>query len=47
LLPIDNTHFYDAHDDELEVTLDIDNNGKINGMRILQMGTTKYAKKIK
>ena len=47
LLATDNTHFYDAHDDELEVTLDIDNNGKINGMRILQMGITKYAKKIK
>ena len=47
LLAKDNTHFFDAHDDELEVTLDIDNNGKIKGMRILQMGIPKYAKKIK
>jgi len=43
----DKTHFYDANDDELEVTFDIDNNGKVNGMRILQMGITKFAKKTK
>lgn len=47
LHPLSNTQFYDERDDELEVTFDVDNNGKINGMRILQMGITKYAKKIK
>jgi CubicO group peptidase (beta-lactamase class C family) len=47
LLGIDNTHFYDTHDEELEVSMDIGNDGKVNGIRILQNGITKYAKKIK
>jgi hypothetical protein len=47
LLATDSTHFYDAQDGEVEVTFDIDGNGKINGMRILQMGITKFAKKTK
>ncbi len=47
LQPLSDTHFYDEHDEELEVTLDIDANGKVNGMKILQNGITKYATKIK
>lgn len=47
MLPMDNTHFYDERDEELEVTYDIDATGKITGMKILQMGVSRYAKKIK
>lgn len=47
LLPLSDTHFYDQHDEELEVTFDIDNTGKVNGIKILQAGITRYAKKIK
>lgn len=47
LMAMDNTHFYDTQDEELEVSLDMDNNGNVNGMRILQHGIAKYAKKIK
>jgi len=32
---------------ELEITFDADPSGKVKGVTILQMGTTKYAKKIK
>lgn len=47
MLGLDNTRFYDQRDDELEVAFDTDNAGKPKGMIILQMGTTKYAVKIK
>jgi CubicO group peptidase (beta-lactamase class C family) len=47
LIPMGETHFYDQHDEDLEVTFDIDNSGKVNGMKILQAGITKYATKIK
>jgi len=46
LLPLDKTNFYDTHDDELRVTMDIDETGNVKGMRILQRGIAKYAKKI-
>jgi hypothetical protein len=47
LHPLSDTHFYDAHDEELEITFDIDSVGKVNGIKILQMGIVKYAYKIK
>lgn len=47
LHPLSNKQFYDEHDDELEVTFDADAGDKINGMKILQAGITRYAKKIK
>jgi CubicO group peptidase (beta-lactamase class C family) len=47
LLPLSDTHFYDQHDEELEVTFDIDTTGKVNGLKILQVGITKYANKTK
>jgi len=47
LLPMDNTHFFDEHDEELEVTYDTDATGKVTGMKLLQMGISRYAKKIK
>ncbi|CAN5607597.1 hypothetical protein BH10BAC2_BH10BAC2_05290 [soil metagenome] len=47
MLGLDNKRFYDQRDEELEVTFDTDNTGKTAGMKILQMGTTKYATKIK
>ncbi len=40
-------HFYDEHDEDLEVTFDVDATGEVNGMKILQAGITKYANKIK
>ena len=45
--PLSDTHFYDEHDEEVEVTFDVDETGKVNGVKILQMGITKYANKIK
>jgi hypothetical protein len=45
--PLSDVHFYDEHDDEVEVTFDVDATGKVNGVKILQMGITKYANKIK
>lgn len=47
MLGLDNNRFYDQRDEELEVIFDTDNAGKTKGMKILQMGTTKYATKIK
>ncbi|HVZ96370.1 MAG TPA: DUF3471 domain-containing protein, partial [Chitinophagaceae bacterium] len=47
LHPLSNTQFYDERDDELEVTFDVDAAGKTAGMKILQAGITRYAKKIK
>jgi len=47
LHPLSQTLFYDEHDEEIEVTFDKDANGKLKGVRILQMGITKYANKIK
>ncbi len=47
MLPLSNVHFYDEHDNEVEVTFNVDASGKVNGMKILQMGIIKYAKKIK
>ena len=45
--PLSDTHFYDDHDEEVEVKFDVDATGKVNGVKILQMGITKYANKIK
>jgi CubicO group peptidase (beta-lactamase class C family) len=47
LHPLSDTHFYDEHDEEVEVTFDVDATGKVNGIQILQMGIKKYANKIK
>ena len=47
MLPMNETHFYDQRDEEVEITFDIDVAKKVNGMKILQMGVTRYAKKIK
>ena len=47
MLALDDKHFYDKIDEELEITFDADPSGKVKGVTILQMGTTKYAKKIK
>lgn len=47
LHPLSDIHFYDEHDEEVEVTFDVDATGKVSGLKILQMGITKYANKIK
>jgi hypothetical protein len=47
MLAMDNKRFYDQREEEVEVTFDVDDAGKVNGMKILQMGITKYAKKIR
>ena len=47
MLAMDDKRFYDQYDEELEITFDIDSRGKVNGVKILQMGITRYAKKIK
>ena len=47
LHPLNDIQFYDEHDEELEVTFDVDTTGKVNDMKILQNGIIKYAKKIK
>jgi len=44
---LDNKHFYDQFDEELEITFTTDANGKVNGFNLLQMGIKKYAAKIK
>jgi CubicO group peptidase (beta-lactamase class C family) len=47
LLYMGGNRFYDQRDEEVEVSFDKDDNGKIKGMTILQMGIKKYAAKIK
>jgi hypothetical protein len=47
MLYMGNSRFYDQRDEEVEVSFDKDNSGKIKGMVILQMGIEKYAAKIK
>jgi len=47
MLAIDNTHFYDQRDEETEVSIDVDKEGKVLGIKILQNGMARYAKKIK
>ena len=47
LHPLNDNQFYDEHDEELEVTFDVNAAGKVNDMKILQNGIIKYAKKIK
>ena len=47
LHPLSDVDFYDEHDEDLEVTFDVNTTGKINGVKILQKGITKYANKIK
>lgn len=44
---LNDIHFYDERDEEVEATFVNDATGKVNGINILQMGSTKYAKKIK
>jgi hypothetical protein len=44
---MDNKRFYDQREEEVEATFDADDTGKVNGVKILQMGITKYAKKIR
>ncbi|MDN3657479.1 serine hydrolase [Ferruginibacter paludis] len=47
LHPLSNIIFYDEHDEDLKVTVDIDATGEVKGLKILQKGVTKYANKIK
>ena len=47
LRAMDENHFYDQREEEIELTFTSDSTGKINGLTILQMGMTKYAVKIK
>ncbi|MEO8412630.1 MAG: serine hydrolase [Ginsengibacter sp.] len=45
--PLSDIDFYDEHDEDLEVMFDVDTTGKVNGIKILQKGITKFANKIK
>jgi CubicO group peptidase (beta-lactamase class C family) len=45
--PFSDIGFYDERDEDLEVTFDVDATGKVKDIKILQMGITKYANKIK
>lgn len=47
LHPLSNIIFYDEHDEDLKVTVDIDATGEVKGLKIFQKGVTKYANKIK
>lgn len=47
MLATDNTHFYDQRDKETEVSIDMDKEGNALGIKILQGGMARYAKKIK
>ncbi len=47
MLPVDNTHFFDQRDEELEISFHTDTAGNTLGMTILQKGMRKYAPKIK
>jgi CubicO group peptidase (beta-lactamase class C family) len=47
MLPMDETHFFDQHDEELEITFDTDASKVVMGIKILQMNIERYAKKIK
>ncbi|MDB5279139.1 MAG: serine hydrolase [Ferruginibacter sp.] len=47
LHPLSAIYFYDEHDEDLKVTIDIDAAGEVKGLKILQKGVTKYANKIK
>ncbi len=42
-----NTDFYDEHDEDVKVTFDVQATGEVRGMKIFQMGITKYANKIR
>jgi CubicO group peptidase (beta-lactamase class C family) len=46
LLPMNETHFFDLHDEELEVSFEKDAAGNLT-MKILQAGITRYATKTK
>lgn len=47
MLATDEKHFYDERDQETEIAFDINSEGKVLGVNILQRGMAKYAKKIK
>lgn len=47
MLAMDDKRFYDQREEEVELTFDVDSTGKVNGLKLQQMGTTKYAKKIR
>ncbi len=47
LHPLSAVTFYDEHDDDLGVTIDVDMEGAAKGLTILQRGVEKYANKIK
>ena len=47
MLPMNDTQFYDRRDEEIEINFDIDTNGKVRGVTILQKGMRRYAMKIK
>ena len=44
---LSNVYFYDEHDEDVKVTIDVDATGKVMGMKIFQKGVTKYANKIR
>ena len=44
---LSNVYFYDEHDEDVKVTIDVDATGKVMGMKIFQKGITKYANKIR
>ena len=44
---LSNIYFYDEHDEDVKVTIDVDATGKVMGMKIFQKGITKYANKIR
>jgi len=44
---LSNIYFYDEHDEDVKVTIDVDATGKVMGMKIFQKGIIKYANKIR
>jgi len=47
MLATDEKRFYDRRDEETEILFDIDKDGKVLGLNLLQRGERRYAKKIK
>lgn len=47
LIPLSETGFYDRKDNDLELTFEKDQSGKVSGMTILQNGKTRFAAKTK
>lgn len=47
MLGIDHSRFYVQNDEETEIAFDIDSEGNTIGVKVIQQGITRYAKKIK